>query len=101
MEEAESSQLAERGEPTDFWEGLGRANAELAGRMQSLEVRTSPGPKRPQVTEIIRLGRRGTDGSQNSSLEGRGFEPPVPLTNESSLRRNERCGESEKASQRG
>src|SRR5229473_2909343 len=33
-----------------------------------------------------------------SPLEGRGFEPPVPLANESSRRRNERCRESEKAS---
>ena len=27
----------------------------------------------------------------DSPLEGGGFEPPVPLANESSLRRNERC----------
>jgi hypothetical protein len=39
VEEAQSSQLAERSEPTDFSEGLGRADAELAGRMQLPELR--------------------------------------------------------------
>ena len=48
-------------------------------------------PSVPVAKEPIRF-------AQDSALEGRGFEPPVPLANESSLRRNERCRESEKAS---
>jgi hypothetical protein len=39
-----------------------------------------PGTERPQVTEIIRLGRRGTDGSANSSLKPNslGYSGPLP-----------------------
>ena len=63
--------------------------AVLSGRTLPLDL----GDARSKLY-LMEGGRFAAD----SLLEGRGFEPPVPLANESSLRRSERCRESEKAS---